>query len=157
MAQNNKGARLLVVEKHTAEEWMQDDNLMILRGIALQCLSYADLAKCLQISLGTLSQWRKKHPEIREAIDVTRDTADSVVISASFDQVMRGNEIAAERWWRYRIAPKEKAFNDERFGTSDAIGADNVILNIPSSWVKKQDGHTDQSNGLDGADLPCGS
>ena len=108
---------MVVIKKRNAEEWMRDDNLLILRGVALQCLTYQDVADSVGVSIATLDIWRKKYPEIAEAIEIGRSEADCIILAVSFDDAVRGDQMAKERWWRYRIGPKEAAEKPETVET----------------------------------------
>jgi len=97
---------MIIIKKRGLEEWLEDDNLMILRGIAMQCLTYEDIADSIDVKVRTLTNWRKKSPELSEAIEIGREEADAVTLAISFDDVLKRNPFAIERWWKYRLAPK---------------------------------------------------
>ena len=119
MATHNKGVKMMIMKKRSAQEWLQDDNLSILQGLALQCMTLGDLASVIGISHKTLNEWRKKYPEINEAIDIGREEADAVIISTNFNQALNGSETAMERWYRYRIGPRESKYYAKQGETDD--------------------------------------
>jgi len=103
----------MLIYKRSLDEWLQDDNLKIVRGIAMQCLTYADLAACLDVTVQTLTNWRKKSPEFAEAVELGRNEADAVILTVSFDQAARGDNNALDRWFRYRMKLEDEKDADD--------------------------------------------
>jgi hypothetical protein len=134
MARKKVKPTIAKVQKRTRSEWESEDGLLILRGLAVQCLTFADLAAVLGITERTLRNWRDECPEtIGNAVAVARDEADAVCVGVTFDDVLRGTETAVERWWKYRLAPK--------LARTDTEKPDNVI-NI--NFRGADDGHSDE-------------
>ena len=98
--------KMKIIKKRGLKEWLADDNLLILKGFALQCLRYEDLAECIGVTYQTLLNWRKKSAEFAEAIEMGREEGDAVILAVSFESTVRGDPASLDRWWRYRLAPK---------------------------------------------------
>lgn len=111
-----KVKRLPVIEKRTVEEWMADDNLKILSGLAMQCMTLRDLAAVMQIAEATLKRWRMQYPELKQAIDIGREDADAAIIENTFQSALMGDPAASDRWWKYRIAMKHPVYEEESEG-----------------------------------------
>ncbi len=101
----SKKVPMKVIKKRSAKEWMEGNNVMILRGLAMQCLTYENLAASIGVTKQTLDNWRNKHPEIADAIELGRNEANGIIFAHTFDQAINGSEKAMELFWRYRIAP----------------------------------------------------
>ena len=56
--------RMVVLRKRNAEEWLEDENLTILQGIAMQCLTYDEIADAIGITKQTLIAWRKNRKNL---------------------------------------------------------------------------------------------
>lgn len=123
--------KMAVIRRRDAQEWMEDSNLLILKGRAMQCLTYQELADSIGINIKTLEGWRKKYPEIKDAIELGRNEADDAILAITFDQAAAGVENAADRWWRYRLGPK--------FAKVDTPGeTDNGVLPAILAYLAKR-------------------
>jgi hypothetical protein len=121
-----KVKRLPIVEKRTVEEWMAEDNLRILSGLAMQCMTLRDLAAVMQIAEITLKRWRAEYPALKQAIDIGREDADAVIIQNTFEAAATGDPAASERWWKYRIAMKQPVYEEETEGGDEE--RDTVVI-----------------------------
>ncbi|GHU75726.1 hypothetical protein AGMMS49992_20250 [Clostridia bacterium] len=106
--------RLPLVQKRSRQEWESDDNPMILRGLAMQCMSYPDLAEVIGISRTQLFRWRRQSQIIRDAVEIGRNEADAIIISATFDSAMKGDPTAREQWWKYRTSRVPAVYEEEK-------------------------------------------
>lgn len=70
--------------KSKYEQWLEPDNLLLLRAWARDGLTYEQIANNMSISLATLKEWRKKYPAITTALKVTRELADIEVENALY-------------------------------------------------------------------------
>lgn len=64
--------------------WLEPDGLTLLRGWARDGLTDEQLAKKMEISPSTLYEWKKRFPEISEALKVSKEPADYKVESSLF-------------------------------------------------------------------------
>lgn len=63
-------------------EWLDDDKLMLLESWSRDGYTYHDIAEKIGVSDRCLSLWRKKHPEINEALNKGREIVDYKVENA---------------------------------------------------------------------------
>lgn len=63
-------------------EWLEEDKLMLLECWSRDGYTYQDIATKIGITARTLSGWRKKHPEINEALSKGREVVDYKVENA---------------------------------------------------------------------------
>ena len=66
----------------TAEQWLEDDNLMLLECWARDGYTFTDIANRIGISSSTLTNWRNKYPEIEKALATGREIIDYKVENA---------------------------------------------------------------------------
>lgn len=64
------------------DEWLEDDKLMLLEAWARDGLTYVDIADKIGVSPSTINTWRKKYPEIEEALRKGREIVDYKVENA---------------------------------------------------------------------------
>lgn len=74
MASNNKIT--------SAEEWLEEDNLMLLECWARDGYTFQDIANKIGTTMQTLQVWRKKYPEIEKALRAGREIVDYKVENA---------------------------------------------------------------------------
>jgi len=72
------------VAKGKYQEWLEPDNLLRLSAWARDGLTDKDIADNMDINVSTLYEWRKKYPEINEALSKSKDVADIKVVNALF-------------------------------------------------------------------------
>ena len=56
--------------------WLQPENLVRLRGWALDGLTDEQIAKNMGVNVSTLYDWKKKYSQFSEALKEGKDTAD---------------------------------------------------------------------------------
>lgn len=66
------------------EKWIEPGNLLILGRWARNGLTDKDIAHNMGINVATLYDWKKKHPEISEALKNNKAVADTIVENALF-------------------------------------------------------------------------
>ena len=79
-----KAVKVAVNRKNKYEEWLTAENLVRIKGWAMDGLTRADIAENMDISDETLNQWCKKYIPIAEALKNTREYADRHVENALF-------------------------------------------------------------------------
>jgi hypothetical protein len=122
MARGVTRKKIKIIKKRGLEEWLEGDNLLILKGIALQCLTFEDIADCIGVHPDTLKGWRKKSEEFAEAVDLGREEADAVVLAVSFEAAVRGDSLSQDRWWRYRLSRRFESEFEKEVALNDAEG-----------------------------------
>lgn len=65
-----------------ATYWLEEDNLMLLECWARDGYTFQDIANKIGVSESTLKMWRKKYPEINEALRKGREIIDYKVENA---------------------------------------------------------------------------
>lgn len=80
-------------------EWLNADKLEQLTSWAMAGMIDKDIAHNMGIGLSTLNLWKKKHPEIREALAVGKGVADAKVEDALF-RAACGDTIKEEYYTR---------------------------------------------------------
>lgn len=66
----------------SAEDWIDEDHLILLEGWSRDGYSYTDIANKIGISNGALVNWRSKYPEIAKALKNGREIVDYKVENA---------------------------------------------------------------------------
>ena len=68
--------------KSIVDEWLEEDQLMLLSSWARDGYTLKDIANKMGIGYSTLNEWRKLYPEIREALQKGREFVDYQVENA---------------------------------------------------------------------------
>lgn len=66
----------------TAEQWLEEDNLMLLECWARDGYTFTDIANKIGIALSTLKAWRKAYPDMEKALKAGREIVDYKVENA---------------------------------------------------------------------------
>lgn len=66
----------------SAEDWIDEDHLILIEGWSRDGYSYTDIANKIGISVGALVNWRTKYPEIAKALKNGREIVDYKVENA---------------------------------------------------------------------------
>ena len=69
-------------------EWLEPDNLLRLSAWARDGLTDEDIAKKININVSTLYEWKKKYPEINEALKNGKEIADIAVENALYKRAI---------------------------------------------------------------------
>jgi len=82
-------------------EWLQEENLILLRGWARDGLTNEQIAHNIGINPDTLYEWIKKYPEISDSLKQSKEVADRVVENALYKSALGAicEEITEERIW----------------------------------------------------------
>lgn len=68
----------------TYKEWISDENLIRLEAWARDGLTEADICKNIGITTQTLWDWKKKHPEVFDALKKGKEVADTIIENALY-------------------------------------------------------------------------
>lgn len=71
-----------------AKEWLRKDNLILLEGWARDGLTDEQIAHNIGIAAGTLYEWKKRYPEISEAIKKGKAPVDYEVENKMLDMCL---------------------------------------------------------------------
>lgn len=93
------------------DEWLEPDGLLLLQGWAREGLTEEQIAHNIGIARQTLWEWKKKEPNIYDALKRNKDMVDFEVENALLDNALNGNVTAQIFWlknrkklqWRERI------------------------------------------------------
>lgn len=84
------------------DEWLEKDNLILLEGWAREGLTDEQIAHNMGIACSTYYEWKKKSPEISEALKKNKDMVDFEVENALLKNAMNGNVTAQIFWLKNR-------------------------------------------------------
>ena len=97
-----------------AEKWMEEERLILLEGWARDSLPWEEIAGRMGIGRSTLYNWRKKYPQIDQALRKGRELVDYQVEQALLDKAL-GGDLRAQMYWlnnrrgdKWQEHPKEK-------------------------------------------------
>ncbi len=82
-------------------EWLQEENLILLKGWARDGLTNEQIAHNIGINPDTLYEWIKKYPEISDSLKQSKEVADRAVENALYKSALGAicEEITEERIW----------------------------------------------------------
>jgi len=66
------------------EVWLRPENLILIKGWARDGLTNEEIAKKMNVSRSTFSEWIKRFPEIAGAVRLSKEAADRRVENALF-------------------------------------------------------------------------
>lgn len=83
------------------QEWLQEENLILLKGWARDGLVDEQIAHNMGITTSTFYEWKKKYAEISEALKESKEVADRAVENALYKSALGAEceEITEERIW----------------------------------------------------------
>ena len=64
--------------------WLTEEGLMLLAGWARRGLTDAEICQKIDLHVATLCEWKKKYPDIGEALKSGKEVADIIVENALF-------------------------------------------------------------------------
>lgn len=89
------------MSKGKSEYWLSDEGLTMISGWARDGLTDEDIAHNIGVACSTLYVWKKRYPEISEALKRAKDVADRLVENALFMRAT-GYEKEAFKTFIYR-------------------------------------------------------
>lgn len=96
------------------EYWLTEDGLTLLEGWARDGLTDEQIAHNVGITATTLYEWKKRFPEISEALKKGKEVVDFQVENALLQSALEGN-ITAQIFWlknRQKVKWKDKPVED---------------------------------------------
>lgn len=109
------------------EYWRTGDGLTQLRGYARRGMNDEQIAAKIGIAPSTLYEWKKKYPEISEALKEGKDLPDIQVEAALYQAALGGNVTAMIFWLKNRL-PNSWRDKPEPTGDSEALKAAKALL-----------------------------
>ena len=105
------------------QQWVEPEGLALLEGWAREGLTDEQIGQRMGVCPRTLYYWKKKFPEIGEALRKGKDVVDFQVESALLKNALGGNLNAQIFWLKNRRPDK---YRDKPEG--DAPGRDGVTV-----------------------------
>ena len=97
------------------ELWLEEERLTLLEGWARDGYSAEDIAARMGIGRSTFYKWRKRYPQIDQAVRKGREIVDYQVEQALLDKAL-GGDLRAQMYWlnnrrgdKWQEHPREKA------------------------------------------------
>lgn len=112
------------------EEWGTPDQLVRIRGWAMDGLSDAQIARNIGIGRTTFYKWKNEHVEFANALILSKDVADREIENALYKAAKKGN-ITAMIFWLKNRKPDEWRDKREPDLSSDLLAkVDEVTVKI---------------------------
>ncbi len=115
-------------ERLKVQKWLGSDGLRLLRGWARSGLDDQSIAERMNVDVKTLLRWRRRHPDIAQALEEQREVVDYQVEDALLKKAL-GYQ-SAER--KVEITAKGERKEVE---TVKQVGPDVSAINL---WLKKR-------------------
>lgn len=98
------------------EYWLTEDGLTLLKGYARRGLNDEQIAAKMHIVPSTLYEWKKRFPEISEALKDGKDLPDIKMENALYEAGINGNVTAMIFWLKNRLKGewKDKPVEDQQ-------------------------------------------
>ena len=90
------------------EYWLTEDGLTLLKGYARRGMNDEQIAAKMHIVPSTLYEWKKRFPEISEALKDGKDLPDIQVENALYEAAVGGNVTAMIFWLKNRLKAEWK-------------------------------------------------
>lgn len=107
------------------QEWLEEDNLILLEGWARDGLTYEQIAHNMGIDVTTLREWRKKEATISTILKKGREVVDFEVENALLKSALEGNVTAQIFWLKNRKKEqwreKQEYSNDQELAKLDKL------------------------------------
>ena len=110
------------------QRWLEPDGLTLLEGWARDGLTDEQIAKNCGCNAGTLYEWKKKYPEISEALKKGKEVVDYEVENALLQSARDGNTTAQIFWLKNRKPDKWRDKPEKVERSDDETG---VVLLAP--------------------------
>lgn len=101
------------------ERWLEPDGLLLLEGWARDGLTDEQIAKNCGVTATTLYEWKKRFPEISEALKTGKEVVDYQVENALLQSALDGNITAQIFWLKNRRPDKWRDKPPEPTGPGD--------------------------------------
>lgn len=112
------------------EEWGTPDQLVRIRGWAMDGLSDAQIARNIGIGRTTFYKWKNEHVEFANALILSKEVADREIENALYKAAKKGN-ITAQIFWLKNRKPDEWRDKREPDLSSDLLAkVDEVTVKI---------------------------
>lgn len=102
------------------QKWLEEDNLILLKGWARNGLTDKKIADKMGISTSTLYDWKNKYSEISESLKESKEVVDDKVEEELLELALAGNITAIIFWLKnrrpdlWRDKPKDELSTDRK-------------------------------------------
>lgn len=124
------------------EDWLEEDGLMLIECWSRDGYTYNDIAQRIGISGSALTKWRKKYPEIREAMKRGREIIDYKVENALLKSALgyQTKEVRVTTIMRYGkvVETQKEVLSKEQAPNVSAIQCW-LFNRLPDKWKRNRD------------------
>ncbi len=120
------------------EEWLEPDSLLLISAWARDGLTDDQIANNMGISRSTLSEWKRKFPDISDALKKSKAVVDIEVENALYQAALDGNMTAIIFWLKNR--KPEKWRDRQQVEMSGEVGRGNPFEGLTTEELKKLTG-----------------
>ncbi len=133
------------------EEWGTPDQLIRIRGWAMDGLTDTQIARNLGIGRTTFYKWKNEHPEFANALMLSRDVADREVENALYKAAKKGNITAMIFWLKNRKPDEWRDKRDPDLSGDLLAKVDEVTVKIKEaaeaeSVIERVEGDNERDN-----------
>lgn len=121
----------------SAEQWLEEDNLMLLECWARDGYTFTDIANKIGVALSTLKAWRKAYPDIEKALKAGREIVDYKVENALLKSALgyRTKEVKVTTVIRYGKVVETIKETTEKDQAPNVSAAQCWLYNrLPKKW-----------------------
>lgn len=125
-----------------AEEWLEEDKLMLLECWSRDGYTLTDIANRIGISLNGLRKWRDKYPEINKALNNGREIIDYKVENALLKSALgyHTKEVKVTTTMRYgKVVETIKEVTDKEQSPNVSAIQCWLYNRLPKKWKKNRD------------------
>lgn len=105
---------MVPIAKGKSEKWLDADGLILLQGWARDGLTDEQIAHNIGINTATLYDWKKKYPNISNALKKGKEVVDFAVENALLKKALAGDVTAMIFWLKNRRRDKWRDRYDMR-------------------------------------------
>lgn len=125
-----------------ADEWLEEDKLMLLECWSRDGYTYQDIANKIGISGSTLTLWKKQYPEIMKALRQGREIIDYKVENALLKSALgyHTREVKVTTTMRYgKVVETIKETTDKEQAPNVSAIQCWLYNRLPQKWKKNRD------------------
>lgn len=127
---------------YIAEEWLEEDNLMLLECWARDGYTFQDVANKIGIDISALKKWRVQYPEIDRALKKGREIIDYKVENALLKSALgyKTKEVKVTTTMRYgKVVETIKEVTDKEQAPNVYAIQCWLYNRLPDKWKKNRD------------------
>lgn len=128
--------------KSIVDEWLEEDQLMLLSSWARDGYTLKDIANKMGIGYSTLNEWRAGHPEIREALQKGREFVDYQVENALLKSALgyKTKEVKVTTIIKKGVVVEEQRETTHKESAPNVAAIQTWLFNRrPDKWKRNRD------------------